>query len=38
MMTAIRYLEEGILDPPPVSPEPGSFTAYPAFSANWNQT
>ncbi|QXQ05393.1 response regulator [Sphingosinicellaceae bacterium] len=35
MITAMRYLEEGILDPPPVSPEPSSFHASPAFAATW---
>ncbi|QBX34842.1 response regulator [Paracoccus liaowanqingii] len=32
---ALRYLEEGVCDPPPVSPEPGSFVASPAFAAQW---
>lgn len=34
-IAALRYLEEGVCDPPPVSPEPGSFVASPAFGAHW---
>ncbi len=36
MITAIRYLEEGIVRPPPVSSEPSSFHGSPAFAASWN--
>lgn len=31
LLTAIRYLEEGLLRPPPISPAPGSFRAFPRF-------
>lgn len=34
-VAALKYLEEGVCDPPPVSPEPGSFVASPAFAAQW---
>lgn len=33
LLTAIRYLEEGLLRPSPVSPAPGSFRAFPSFQA-----
>jgi CheY-like chemotaxis protein len=36
-VAALKYLEEGVCDPPPVSPEPGSFVASPAFAAQWNK-
>lgn len=36
LMTAMRYIEEGVCDPPPVSPQPSSFTASPAFAAMWD--
>lgn len=32
LMTAMRYLEEGVCDPPPVSPQPASFVASPSFA------
>lgn len=32
---ALKYLEEGICDPPPVSPQSGSFVASPAFAASF---
>lgn len=34
-MSALQYLQEGVCDPPPVSPQPGSFVASPAFAASW---
>ncbi|RVT90457.1 response regulator [Sphingomonas crocodyli] len=35
LMSAMRYIEEGVCDPPPVSPQPASFIASPAFAATW---
>jgi CheY-like chemotaxis protein len=35
LMSAMRYIEEGVCDPPPVSPQPVSFIASPAFAASW---
>jgi DNA-binding response OmpR family regulator len=35
LMAAMRYIEEGVCDPPPTSPQPLSFTASPAFAASW---
>lgn len=35
LMAAMRYIEEGVCDPPPTSPQPASFTASPAFAASW---
>ncbi|TJZ78163.1 response regulator [Paracoccus hibiscisoli] len=32
---ALKYLEDGICDPPPLSPQPGSFIASPAFAATF---
>lgn len=32
VLNAMRYLEEGVCDPPPVSPVPSSFVASPAFA------
>lgn len=34
-MSAIKYLEEIICNPPPVSAPPGSFVASQAFTASW---
>ncbi|CAM3181484.1 response regulator [Paracoccus nototheniae] len=34
-VAALKYLEEGVCDPPPVSSGPGSFVASPAFAAQW---
>ncbi len=31
LMAAMRYIEEGVCDPPPASPSPASFVAAPAF-------
>ncbi|WP_083276867.1 response regulator [Sphingobium phenoxybenzoativorans] len=36
LMAAMRYIEEGVCDPPPVSPQPASFHASPAFAATWS--
>jgi hypothetical protein len=36
LMAAMRYIEEGVCDPPPTSPQPASFTASPAFAASWS--
>jgi CheY-like chemotaxis protein len=36
LMSAMRYIEEGICDPPPVSPQPASFIASPSFAATWS--
>lgn len=35
LQSAIRYIEEGVCDPPPTSPQPSSFLASPAFAASW---
>lgn len=35
LMAAMRYIEEGVCEPPPVSPQPASFHASPAFAASW---
>ena len=35
LMSAMRYIEEGVCDPPPSSAQPASFIASPAFSATW---
>lgn len=35
LISAMRYIEEGVFDPPPVSPQPASFIAAPAFAAIW---
>lgn len=35
LMSAMRYIEEGVCDPPPVSPRPTSFIASPATDALW---
>lgn len=34
-MSAMKYLEEGICDPPPVVAKPNAFCAAPAFAAGW---
>ncbi|WP_267388273.1 response regulator [Sphingomonas sp. GC_Shp_3] len=36
LLSAMRYIEEGICAPPPVSPQPSSFLASPHFAASWN--
>lgn len=35
LMAAMKYIEEGVCDPPPTSPQPASFVASPAFAASW---
>jgi CheY-like chemotaxis protein len=35
LVSALHYIEEGVCDPPPSSPQPGSFIASPAFAASW---
>ena len=36
LMSAMRYIEEGVCTPPPTSPLPSSFVASPAFAASWS--
>lgn len=35
LQSALRYIEQGVCDPPPTSPQPSSFLASPAFAATW---
>jgi CheY-like chemotaxis protein len=35
LKSAMRYIEEGLCDPPPTSSQPSSFVASPAFAASW---
>jgi len=35
LLSAMRYIAEGVIDPPPVSAQPSSFVAAPAFAASW---
>ena len=35
LISAMRYIAEGVKDPPPRSEVPASFLAYPAFAAIW---
>ena len=35
LISAMQYIEEGVCDPPPTSPQPASFVASPAFAASW---
>lgn len=35
LMTAMQYIEEGVCDPPPVSPQPSSFIASARSAAGW---
>ncbi|KQS03480.1 response regulator [Sphingomonas sp. Leaf357] len=37
LMSAMRYIEEGVCDPPPTAPTPASFLASPAFAALWGE-
>lgn len=37
LMLAMRYLEEGVCDPPPVSPRPSSFLASPEMVTRWDK-
>lgn len=34
LVSALHYIEEGVCDPPPSSPQPGSFIASPNFAAS----
>lgn len=34
LMSALHYIEEGVCDPPPTSPKPGSFIASPSFASS----
>jgi DNA-binding LytR/AlgR family response regulator len=34
-LSAMKYLQEGVCDPPPTTQQPNSFTASPAFAATW---
>ncbi len=36
MLSAIRYIEEGVLRPPPTSAQPSSFFLSPARTASWH--
>ncbi len=36
LISAMRFIEEGVCDPPPLSPQPASFIAAPAFAALWS--
>lgn len=33
--SALKYLQEGVCAPPPLSAQPGSFIASPSFAASW---
>lgn len=35
LLSAMRYIEEGVCDPPPTSPQPSSFLASASFAASW---
>ena len=35
LISAMRYIEEGVFDPPPVSPRPASFIPAPGLAADW---
>ncbi|MFZ2995853.1 response regulator [Sphingobium sp.] len=37
LVSAMRYIEEGVCDPPPTSPQPSSFLASPAFAQSWQR-
>lgn len=34
-LSALQYLQEGVCEPPPISPQPNSFYAFPTFAATW---
>jgi CheY-like chemotaxis protein len=36
LVSAMRYIEEGVCAPPPTMPQPISFVASPAFAASWS--
>lgn len=35
LISALRYLEQGVLKPPPILARPASFVASPAIAARW---
>lgn len=35
LMSAMRYIQEGVCDPPPVSPQPSSFVPAPDTAQKW---
>ena len=35
LLSAMRYIAEGVTDPPPLSAQPSSFVASPALSVTW---
>lgn len=35
LISALRFIEEGVCKPPPVGLQPPSFVAYPAFAESW---
>lgn len=35
LISAMRYIEEGVRSPPPSTPRPASFTAAPTIAARW---
>lgn len=37
LLSAISYIAEGVMDPPPVSPLPASFVASDALAESWAQ-
>lgn len=36
LMSAMRYIEEGVCDPPPSVARPASFAPSPAYALRWN--
>ncbi|GGG22878.1 MULTISPECIES: response regulator [Rhizobium] len=36
-LSAMKYIQEGVCDPPPTVQQPNSFTASPAFAATWDK-
>jgi CheY-like chemotaxis protein len=36
LLSAMRYLTEGVCEPPPTSPLPANFKIAPAFAASWS--
>lgn len=37
LISAMQYLAESVIDPPPAAPLPASFVASDAFAATWSQ-
>lgn len=37
LISAMRYIEEGVCDPPPTSPQPSSFVASATFAESWSR-